>query len=232
MSVKAVVCHSGGMDSSICLKVAIDEFGAENVLSMGFSFGQRHSIEIERADALADRWGVKRVVVNIDCLSEITESALLDQTTTIEHKDGEAPNTLVTGRNGLMGRLAAIHADHLGASCIYMGVMGLEAANSGYRDCSPEYIELLQKIMQVDLGNDQFEIRTPLIDLTKCESLELADRLGVLEELLLETITCYEGVPLIGCQKCPACKLRNEGIIQFYNKHPEQTPPPPYLDLM
>ena len=39
---KAVVVHSGGMDSSICLALAVEQFGAENVLSLSFTYGQRH----------------------------------------------------------------------------------------------------------------------------------------------------------------------------------------------
>ena len=40
-------------------------------------------------------------------------------------------------------------------------------------------------------------------------------QMGELQYLLENTITCYEGLIGVGCQKCPACMLRNEGIREF-----------------
>src|SRR5690606_30201851 len=108
---KAIVVHSGGMDSSICLAVAVDRFGAENVLGLSFQYGQRHSIELMRSEKICSYFGVDHMLLSIDCLSQITTSALMDKETHIEHKEGEAPNTLVVGRNGLMARIAGIHAN-------------------------------------------------------------------------------------------------------------------------
>jgi 7-cyano-7-deazaguanine synthase len=216
----AIVIHSGGMDSSLCLALAIKEFGTENVLSLSFSYQQRHSNELEQAKKICKEWDVDHYTLNIDCLAEITTNALIDQQTQIEHANGEPPNTLVVGRNGLMARLGAIHAQQLGARCIYMGIMELESANSGYRDCSREYMDLMENILRIDLDDSSFSIRTPLVFMTKEESMELGHQLGVLEYLLEETITCYEGILRKGCQTCPACILRNEGIALFKVKQP------------
>lgn len=216
----AIVVHSGGMDSSICLALAIREFGKENVLSMTFSYGQRHSVELEHAAKICRLWQVDHVALNIDCLQEITTSALIGSTLPITHTMGQAPNTLVVGRNGLMARLAAIHAENLGANFIYMGVIEVESANSGYRDCTRSYMDLLQEILRIDLANPNFEIRTPVVYMTKQQTMELADQLGILEFLLNETVTCYRGIPQAGCQECPACHLRNQGIKDYLQQHP------------
>ena len=221
MKKKAVVVHSGGMDSSLCLALAVKEFGAEEVLSLSFSYDQRHSDELKRAQEISSHFGVDHVELNLTCLSQITESALIGRNQKIEHKRGEAPNTLVIGRNGLMARLAGIHAHSLGARCIYLGVMELEAANSGYRDCSRAYMDLVQSALRLDFADEDFEIRTPLISMTKRDTMELGHRLGCLEYLLENTITCYEGVPKAGCGKCPACRLRNEGLKIYTLEHPE-----------
>ncbi len=221
MQKKAVVIHSGGMDSSLCLALAVKEFGAENVLSLSFSYGQRHSIELERAQKIATHFKVDNTVVNIDCLSQITENALTNSNLKIEHHEGSAPNTLVVGRNGLMARIAGIHADSLGANFIYMGVMELEAANSGYRDCSRSYMDIIQSALRLDFNNSTFEIRTPLVSMTKKQTMELGHSLGVLEFLLETTVTCYEGIEKEGCLKCPACKLRNQGLKIFSLEHPQ-----------
>jgi len=215
MKKKAIVIHSGGMDSSICLALATKEFGKEHVLSLSFAYEQRHSNELVQAAKICKVWGIDHTVLHIECLHEITENALTNKQTRIEHLAGQPPNTLVIGRNGLMARLGAIHAHQLGAHCIYMGVMGIEGANSGYRDCSRHYIDLKQAILRIDLDDPLFEIRTPLVDLSKKESLILAEQLGVLPFLLEETISCYEGIPKHGCKVCPACLLRNEGLQQY-----------------
>jgi 7-cyano-7-deazaguanine synthase len=104
-----------------------------------------------------------------------------------------------------------------------MGVIEVEESNSGYRDCSRSYMDLKENILRIDLNDDLFEIRTPLIKMTKKETLELAYRLGLLNYLLNETISCYNGVSKQGCLCCPACHLRNEGIRQFALQYPSIT---------
>jgi len=221
MKKKTIVVHSGGMDSSLCLALAVDQDGAENVLSMSFTYGQRHTKEIEMAAAICKEWKVDHTVVNISCLNEITENALMDSSIKIEHKKNEAPNTMVVGRNGLMARVAAIHAEHIGAQSIYMGIIEVESANSGYRDCTRKYMDIIQAGLRVDLDNQQFEIKTPLVYMDKKQTLELGYQMGVLHYLIENTLSCYEGIEKEGCGQCPACKLRNEGIKEFCKAHPD-----------
>jgi len=221
MKKKAVVVHSGGMDSSLCLALAAQEFGPENVLSLSFVYGQRHSTEISRARLISDYLKVDHTELDLSFMTQITESALIGTHQKIEHNTGEAPNTLVVGRNGLMARIAGIHAQSLGAGCIYLGVMELEEANSGYRDCSRKYMDLIQAALRLDFNDPNFEIRTPLVFLNKKQTMELGLSLGVLEFFLEHTITCYEGIEKEGCLKCPACKLRNQGLKIFSLEHPE-----------
>ncbi len=218
---KAIVVHSGGMDSSICLAESIQEFGREQVLSLTFSYQQRHSNEILQARLICEQWQVDHTELDLSCLNQITENSLTRHSLPIESQPGQPPNSLVLGRNGLMARLAAIHGHSLGARVIYMGVIEVESANSGYRDCSRLYMDQMQQILRMDLDDANFEIRTPLVFMTKRQTLERAHALGVLEFLLEETITCYEGQPKEGCRRCPACLLRNEGIAEFLLSHPE-----------
>jgi 7-cyano-7-deazaguanine synthase len=219
ISKKAVVVHSGGMDSSICLALAIGDHGKENVLSMSFSYSQRHTVELERAQRISKDWRVDHIVVDLGCLQQITESSLLDKTLAFTHNEGEAPNTMVVGRNGLMARVAAIHADFLNSNEIYMGVIELEEANSGYRDCSRKYMDIIQDALRLDFNNKHFQIKTPIIFMDKKETMELALELGILKYLLETTVTCYDGIEKYGCGKCPACELRNDGITQFLQEH-------------
>lgn len=217
----ALVIHSGGMDSSICLALAAREFGENKVLSLSFSYSQRHRIELEKAEKICKEWNIDHITLSLDCLEKITENALLHHHIPIFKETDKPPNTLVLGRNGLMARLGAIHAHSLGARCIYLGIIEVEGSNSGYRDCTRKYMDLMQEILRIDLDDQNFEIRTPLVKMTKKETLEVAYKLGILEFLLLETITCYEGIPYLGCKKCPSCILRNEGLAEFQREHPE-----------
>jgi len=218
---EAIIIHSGGMDSSICLALAAKEFGHDAVLGLSFSYGQRHSVELSHAKKICSDWNIDHVTLSLACLEEITDNALMNTSVAIKKENGGAPNTLVIGRNGLMARIGAIYAHHLRARCIFMGVVGIDACNAGYRDCSRNYMDLMENILRIDLEDSCFQIRTPLVDLTKAQTLALAYELGILEYLLNETITCYEGIPRQGCMNCVACQLRNEGIRTFSRGHPE-----------
>lgn len=216
---KAVVVHSGGMDSSLCLAAAVCKYGADKVLSLSFDYHQRHQAELIAADKICREWRVAHVVLSIDCLQKITRNALTDSSLTINIQDG-MPSTLVVGRNGLMARLAAVHADNLGANKIYMGVIEVESANSGYRDCTRAYMDKMQDILRIDLDTPHFVIETPLVYMTKVETMQFGYKLGVLEFLLENSITCYQGIAKAGCRECPACELRNEGVQLFLDEHP------------
>lgn len=221
MKKKTVVVHSGGMDSSLCLALAIKEYGVENVLSLSFSYGQRHTKELEFATKICLEWKVDHKIINIDCMSKITDSALLNKTQKISKDINNVPNTLVVGRNGLMARIAAIHAESIGAASIYMGVIEVEEANSGYRDCSRKYMDIIQAALRLDFDNPRFSIKTPLVYMDKKETMELGFELGVLEFLVENTLSCYEAIEKQGCKKCPACKLRNTGLLEFLKNHPD-----------
>lgn len=218
MNKKIIVIHSGGMDSSLCLALAMQEFDKQEILSLSFNYHQRHSPELEQSKKICNDWSIDHGVIDLSCLSTITTNALIDPTIPIEEgKHNLPPNTLVVGRNGLMARLGAIYGQNLGAKIISMGVMGLEGSHSGYRDCSRSYMDKMEDILRLDLDDAAFTIRTPLVDMNKKETMALADSLGILDYLWENTITCYEGLGREGCQKCPACKLRNEGFALYHN---------------
>ena len=216
---ETIVVHSGGMDSSLCLALAIENHGVKNVLSMSFSYGQRHTREIELAKKICEEWKVDHIVIDINCLNQITHSALLSDEE-IGYEDG-VPNTMVVGRNGLMARIASIHANDLGAKSIYMGVIEIEEANSGYRDCSRKYMDIVQAALRLDFNEPLFSIKTPLVYMNKKQTLELGYQMGNLHFLIENTLTCYKGIEFEGCGECPACKLRNDGIRQFCEAHPD-----------
>ena len=56
MKKEALVIHSGGMDSSLCLALAIKRHGVKNVLSVSFQYDQRHKIELNQAAYICKAW--------------------------------------------------------------------------------------------------------------------------------------------------------------------------------
>lgn len=217
MNPSAVVLHSGGMDSSICLLLAAQQFGKENVVSLGFRYNQRHAAELSAADLIASHYGIRRQVIDLPPLPGWEESSLISHSLPIQSSSG-IPNSFVLGRNGLFLMMAAPLAKAHGSSTLFIGVMENEGANSGYPDCNRHYIDSVQAVIRLDLQDPTFTVQTPLIHMSKAQTLEVAHSLGVLDFLLEHTISCYNGLPLQGCQTCPACRLRNEGLVEFYLK--------------
>lgn len=214
---KAIVLHSGGMDSSICLLLACKEFGKDHVVSLGFNYAQRHTSEINAARYIASHFGVKRVEIDLPKMPGWECSSLVNTTLSIK-QEGAIPNSFVPARNGLFLLMAAPYAKAADAKTIYVGVMEQEGANSGYPDCSRQYIDLVQAVIRADLQDSAFRIETPLVHMSKAQTLEVAHSLGELEFLLEHTISCYEGISKEGCKICPACLLRNKGISDFFLK--------------
>jgi 7-cyano-7-deazaguanine synthase len=67
-----------------------------------------------------------------------------------------------------------------------------------------------------------FVINTPLMWLTKAQTWELADKLGVLDTIYTKTLTCYNGIKGEGCGHCPACFLRKRGYDEFISGKEEK----------
>ena len=208
---KAIVIFSGGQDSTTCLFQAIAEYGKENVETMTFQYGQRHSIELEKAKWIAQDLGVKQTFIDTSVIKAITHNALMDENVHIEQKDNKLPNTFVDGRNALFLLYAAIYAKGQGIQDIITGVC--ETDFSGYPDCRDVFIKSMNVTLNLAMDY-QFNIKTPLMYLTKAQTWQLADELGVLDYVRNYTHTCYEGVDG-GCSQCPSCILREKGLKEY-----------------
>lgn len=214
---KAVVVLSGGQDSATCLALAVRKYGADNVAAITFEYGQRHSLETKYAKRLAKRFGVVlHKVVKMDFYRHLTSNALMSKDAPIERKKGAScPTTVVEGRNAFFLLAAAVWAKEIGATEIYTGVS--EADYSGYPDCRAAFIRSQQKTIRLAL-EWPVKIVTPFMHMSKSDEWALAERLGILNVIENETLTCYNGIPGAGCRKCPACKLRNKGYSEFKSR--------------
>lgn len=212
--IKAVVVLSGGQDSATCLALACKRHGAERVAAITFEYGQRHALETSFARKLAKRFGiVKHKVVRLDFYRDLTTNALMDPSAAIEKRRGSScPTTVVEGRNAMFLLSAGVWAKSLGAKELWTGVS--QADYSGYPDCRAPFIRAQQRMMRLAM-EWPFRIVTPFMDMTKAEEWALADKLGVMDVIENETLTCYRGIPGKGCGRCPACRLRNNGLREY-----------------
>jgi 7-cyano-7-deazaguanine synthase len=216
MNRKAVVLLSGGLDSTTVLAVAKDQ-GFEPC-AISFRYGQRHVVELEAARRVASAAGVDgHVVCDID-LRVFGGSALTAEVDVPKHDSAEElsgdeiPITYVPARNTVFLSFALAYAEVIGSTDIFIGVSALDY--SGYPDCRPEYIAAYEQMANLatraGVEGNGVKIHTPLINLTKAETVELGTRLGVDYSL---TLSCYdpddEGR---SCGHCDSCLLRLRGF--------------------
>ncbi|MDH6358673.1 7-cyano-7-deazaguanine synthase QueC [Parabacteroides sp. PF5-9] len=208
----ALVCFSGGQDSTTCLFWAKKYF--DEVEAVCFTYGQKHALEVDIARQIAKETSVPFQILDVSLLSQLAPNALTDQSI---HMDEEKPadnypNTFVPGRNMIFLTFAAIHARSRGISHLVTGVS--EADYSGYPDCRDTFIRSLNVTLNLAM-DEPFVIHTPLMDKDKSEVWALGDELGVLDLIRNRTLTCYNNIPADGCGHCPACKLRREGLEKY-----------------
>ena len=209
---KALVLLSGGQDSTTCLYWAIDRFGRKNVATMSFDYGQRHRIELDCAKAIAVDAGVQHTCLPIDTFRILGGDALTEDSIAVSNdldRGTGLPNTFVPGRNLVFLTYAAAYAWQHDIGHLVTGVA--QTDYSGYPDCRDETIRSLQQTLRLGMESG-VEIHTPLMQLSKKETVELVRELGALHAMAL-THTCYNG-ERPPCGTCPACQLRAKGFAE------------------
>ena len=209
---KVLVVLSGGQDSTTCLYWAIDRFGLAAVDTVTFDYGQRHRVELDCAAKVAAFAGVNNTCLPIDTLAALGGDSLTDTNIDVASEtdpDTGLPNTFVPGRNLIFLTYAAALAYRRGIPNLVTGVA--QTDYSGYPDCREETIIALQQALRLGMENE-VTIHTPLMHLSKKETVELARDLGGLPAMAY-THTCYNG-DRPPCGRCPACVLRAKGFAE------------------
>jgi len=221
---KAVVLLSGGLDSATAMAMAVDEGFVVHALS--FSYGQRHSIELDCAAEQARSCAKELKVVEID-LRAFGGSALTDEIDVPKHGSVEElpdgiPITYVPARNTIFLSYALAWAEVLGANDIFIGVNALDY--SGYPDCRQEFVTAYEKMANLatvaGVQGEKLTIHTPLIDLTKAEIIKRGLDLGV---DYAKTTSCYDPAPDgRACGHCDSCLLRQKGFADAETVDPRE----------
>lgn len=227
---KALVLLSGGQDSTTCLYWALsktDRF--DSVQTISFDYGQKHKIEIQKAENIALKAGVEFTLLKAPEMYGtsplINKKESVGVYKTVEDLPEGTEPTFVPARNILFLTMAANFALSKGIYHIIIGVCQVDYG--GYPDCRAGFISSMQRTLNVGIFGESFEysnvhkqlvIHTPLMYLTKKETVLLAKDLGCIEALA-DTHTCYEGLNP-PCGKCHSCLLREKGFKEAGIKDP------------
>jgi 7-cyano-7-deazaguanine synthase len=211
MKQKAVVLLSGGLDSTtVIAKAQADGY---EVYALSFDYGQRHDSELEAAKRVAKQFLVAEHKIVPMNLRSIGGSALTDDLIDVPTEESEGiPATYVPARNTVFLSVALGWAEVLDADAICIGVSAVDY--SGYPDCRPEYIAAFETLANLatkrGVEGKSIKIVTPLIDLSKAQTIELGHQLGVDYSI---TVSCYQANELgEGCGECDSCRLRIKGF--------------------
>ena len=238
MSTLAVVLSSGGVDSTTGVGLAVDRYGAENVVTVSVFYGQKHNVELECAKDIAEHYKVKHIELDLSPIMQYSNCALLSNSTEeIKHKsyaqqieeDGEGMvSTYVPFRNGLLlSSVASIAMSLLedgkhNKAVIYLGAHADDAAGEAYADCSKPFTDAMYEAIKIGTYG-KVEVEAPFVEMCKADIVGLGLKLNVPYEL---THSCYEGERPC-CGTCGTCIDR----INAFKKNNAVDPVPYKIDI-
>ena len=218
MKKQAVLSLSGGMDSStLLLHLLAEDY---QVTALGFDYGQKHKVELERAKSLVkyindvmfeskrDNF-VKHQIIKLDGLSSLLNSALVEGGKDVPEGHYEQDNmkeTVVPNRNKIFSSLiqaVALSIATTGDKKEVKIALGIHAGDHAiYPDCRQEFRDADMEAFK--LGNWDSELvtfYTPYLDTDKFgilqDGLAACNKLGLnFDEVYKRTNTSYKPIKL------------------------------------
>ena len=238
MAKNVVVSLSGGMDSSTLLLRCLSEY--DQVTALSFDYGQKHRVELERAQSLVDYLkenghNVTYQVIKLDGLVNLLNSNLVqggDDVPEGHYEEDNMKATVVPNRNKIFASLTqavALSAANANGNDTDIA-LGIHAGDHAiYPDCRQEFRDADDAAFR--LGNweaDKVGYFTPYLDTDKLGILKdgevLVDKLGIeFNEVYKRTNTSYKPYPSGNSDYKSASSVeRIEAFIDLGRKDPVQ----------
>lgn len=215
---KVTMILSGGLDSTIAMRLAVEKYGSENVSALTFDYGQKQKIEIERAKQSTAYLGVKHTVVGASFLYNISLGFSANVDTDIAMpaiKDvlsDPRPKTYVPNRNMILLSIAAAYAETQDSDTIFCGLQATD--QYAYHDTTQRFIDKLNDVLNEN-RIIKIKIYAPFSALSKKDELVLLKELGDMD-LIHYTLTCYNpNDQHESCGKCPSCSERIRAFMSL-----------------
>jgi len=211
---KVISVLSGGLDSTIVTHTLVRKYGAENVLAISYNYGQKQSIELEKAIGTCKSLKIKHRILDISFLGEIVApvsalSAVGDvKMPTIEDVLGDpTPPTYVPFRNEILFSIGLSFAESNNAEFVFNGLQAHDEYS--YWDTTKEFVKRMNSVSELN-REQMITIVSPFVEFSKKEEIQVGKELDIDWNT---TWTCYEGENGEGaCGKCPSC---SERIMNF-----------------
>lgn len=243
-----VVSASGGMDSSTLLLRCLKEY--DTVTAISFDYGQKHRVELERAQSLVDYLATKGKKVTyrqiqLNGLVDLLDSALVTGGADVpegHYAEDNQKATVVPNRNKIFSSItqavALSVANKTGETCDI--ALGIHAGDFGvYPDCRQEFRDADDTAFRIGNWNsERVGFFTPYLEGDKFTILQdgevLCKELGLdFDEVYKRTNTSYKPYPSGNSDYRSASSIeRIEAFIKLGRKDPvqyeDETGPVPY----
>lgn len=211
-----IISLSGGLDSTILTYKIVNEFESDKVKTLTFNYGQRHSIEVEKAKLTCKLLNVEHKIIDISFLGNlVSNSSSLIKTSNIEVPTikeilgNPQPVTYVPYRNLIFLALTLSFAESNDADEIFIASQSQDLY--AYWDNSQEFINKINEISQLNRLHE-IKITAPFVHLTKADEIKIGKELKVPFE---NCHTCYNPNELgESCGKCPSCAERIKAFME------------------
>lgn len=211
---RVVSVLSGGLDSTIVTYTLVEKYGKDNVIALSFNYGQKQTIELDKAKLTCQKLGIGHHIIDISFLGKVVEKVSALSATgnvampTIEDVLGlPQPPTYVPMRNLILFAIASSFAESNNAQFITSGLQVHD--EYAYWDTSTEFVNRMNEIFELNREH-KITLLAPFINMSKKEEIEIGKELDV---PWFDTWTCYSGENGHGaCGKCPSC---SERIMNF-----------------